>query len=178
MPLPDGSVAEVKLDFEVLRRLGEVARSYGLAGAVQHGASTLPDELFHRFPAVETAEIHLATGFQNILYDSPAFPADLRDEMYAYLAEKHPEDRKANMTDAQFYYTARKRALTGWLPRSRLLPGALAARRRREVAATLAILAALNVLVWVVRPDWGSRVGALLVSILVAPVLHLVVRRS
>ena len=41
---PDGGVAEVKLDFEVLRELGEVARTYGLAGAVQHGASTLPDD--------------------------------------------------------------------------------------------------------------------------------------
>ena len=77
VPLPGGGVAEVKLDFEVLRRLGEVAREYGLAGAVQHGASTLPDELFHRFPAVETAEIHLATGFQNALYEHPAFPAEL-----------------------------------------------------------------------------------------------------
>src|SRR3712207_7892174 len=57
-------VAEVKLDFGVLERLSAVCRSYGLAGAVQHGASTLPDELFHRFPQVETAEIHLATGFQ------------------------------------------------------------------------------------------------------------------
>ena len=35
-----------------------------------------PDELFHRFPAVETAEIHLATGFQNALYEHPAFPDD------------------------------------------------------------------------------------------------------
>ena len=33
VPLPDGGVAEVKLDFEVLRELGEVAREYGLAGA-------------------------------------------------------------------------------------------------------------------------------------------------
>ena len=56
---------------------GIVAREYGLAGAVQHGASTLPDELFHRFPEVETAEIHLATGFQNALYEHPAFPAEL-----------------------------------------------------------------------------------------------------
>src|SRR6185369_18092757 len=72
VPLPDGSMAEVKLDFDVLRRLGEVARDRGLAGAVQHGASTLPDELFHRFPAAETAEIHLATGFQNGLYEHPA----------------------------------------------------------------------------------------------------------
>ena len=56
----------------VLGRLGEVARQYGLAGAVQHGASTLPDSMFHRFPEVETAEIHLATGWQNALYDHPA----------------------------------------------------------------------------------------------------------
>ena len=78
VPLPGGGVAEVKLDFEVLRDAGrDRARSYGLAGAVQHGASTLPDELFHHFPAVETAEIHLATGFQNALYEHPAFPAAL-----------------------------------------------------------------------------------------------------
>ena len=64
--------------------LGEVARAYGLAGAVQHGASTLPDELFHRFPEVETAEIHLATGFQNALYEHPAFPSSLMDEIYAW----------------------------------------------------------------------------------------------
>ena len=80
VPLADGGVAEVKLDFDVLRELGEVARSYGMAGAVQHGASTLPDELFHRFPAVETAEIHLATGFQNALYEHPAFPEELHSE--------------------------------------------------------------------------------------------------
>src|SRR3954452_7220827 len=52
VPMADGTVATVKLDFGVLERLGQVARSHGLAGAVQHGASTLPDELFHRFPAV------------------------------------------------------------------------------------------------------------------------------
>ncbi len=80
VPLPDGGVAEVKLDFGTLERLSAVCRSYGLAGAVQHGASTLPDELFHNFPRVETAEIHLATGFQNALYDHPEFPADLRSE--------------------------------------------------------------------------------------------------
>ena len=47
------------------------------------------------------------------------------------------------------------------------------------VLAGIAILLALNVLVWIVRPDWESRLGALVVSILVAPVLHvMVVRRS
>jgi hypothetical protein len=73
---------------------------------------------------------------------------------------------------------ARKAALSRWLPRSRLLPGELAARRRREVAVTVAILVALNLLVWIVRPDWESRLAAAAVSLLVAPVLHLFVRRA
>ena len=41
--LPDGSIAQISLDFNTLKTLSEIARSkYGLAGAVQHGASTLP----------------------------------------------------------------------------------------------------------------------------------------
>ncbi len=112
VPLPDGGVAEVKLDFEVLRELGEVARrEYGLAGAVQHGASTLPDELFHRFPAVETAEIHLATGFQNTLLDHPAFPEDLRRKIEAWCFENAVDERKSGQTDEQFRYTTRKKAI-------------------------------------------------------------------
>ena len=111
VPLPDGGVAEVKLDFEVLRELGVVAREYGLAGAVQHGASTLPDELFHRFPAVETAEIHLATGFQNALYEHPAFPAALQREIEAWCFANAADERKAGQTDEQFVYTTRKKAI-------------------------------------------------------------------
>jgi fructose/tagatose bisphosphate aldolase len=111
VPLPDGSVAEVKLDFEVLRRLGEVARSYGLAGAVQHGASTLPDELFHRFPAVETAEIHLATGFQNALFEHPAFPAELHEQIEHWCYENALDERKPDQTDQQFVYTSRKKSI-------------------------------------------------------------------
>ena len=111
VPLPDGGVAEVKLDFEVLRELGQIARTYGLAGAVQHGASTLPDELFHRFPAVETAEIHLATGFQNLLYEHPAFPASLHREIEAWCYANAVDERKADQTDQQFVYTTRKKAI-------------------------------------------------------------------
>ena len=76
--LADGSIADVKLDFHTLEDLSVVARKeYGLAGAVQHGASTLPDAAFHHFPRTETAEIHLATNFQNMLYDG--IPTELRD---------------------------------------------------------------------------------------------------
>ncbi len=111
VPLPGGGVAEVKLDFEVIRELGVVAREYGLAGAVQHGASTLPDELFHRFPAVETAEIHLATGFQNALYEHPAFPASLHREIESWCFANALDERKPGQTDQQFVYTTRKKAI-------------------------------------------------------------------
>ena len=112
IPLPDGGVAEVKLDFGVLRDLGEVGRAdYGIAGAVQHGASTLPDSLFHTFPTVETAEIHLATGFQNAVYEHPAFPAELRAEIEAWLFANAADERKPGMTDSQFVYSARKKAI-------------------------------------------------------------------
>ena len=112
VPLPGGGVAQVKLEFDVLKRLGEVARKeYGLAGAVQHGASTLPDELFHRFPAVETAEIHLATGFQNLLYEHPAFPKDLLKRIEAWCQENAADERKPGQTEEQFVYTTRKKAI-------------------------------------------------------------------
>ena len=112
VPLPDGGVAAVKLDFNVLKDLGEVCRAeYGISGAVQHGASTLPDSLFHLFPTVETAEIHLATGFQNAVYDHPAFPAELRAEVEAWCFANAADERKEGQTDAQFLYTTRKKAV-------------------------------------------------------------------
>ncbi len=111
IPLPDGGVAEVKLDFDVLQELGVVAREFGLAGAVQHGASTLPEDLFHRFPAMDTAEIHLATGFQNALYEHPAFPASLHQEIEAWCFANAADERKAGQTDQQFVYTTRKKAI-------------------------------------------------------------------
>ena len=81
------------------------------SGAVQHGASTLPDELFHHFPAVETAEIHLATGFQNALFDNPAFPAELSQAIDGWCWAKAADERKPDQTDEQFVYTSRKKAI-------------------------------------------------------------------
>jgi fructose/tagatose bisphosphate aldolase len=112
VPMPDGSVAQVKIDFDTLRRLSGVARDeYGLAGCVQHGASTLPEEAFHHFPANTAAEIHLATGFQNILYDEPGLPAELRAEMMAWAQANCADERKDGESDSQFLYKTRKKAL-------------------------------------------------------------------
>jgi fructose/tagatose bisphosphate aldolase len=108
--LPDGSIAEVSIDFDTLQRLSEVARSdFGMAGAVQHGASTLPATAFSRFAEAGTCEVHLATNFQNILYDH--LPVALRDEIYAFLDENQAHERKPDQTDEQFQYKTRKRAL-------------------------------------------------------------------
>jgi fructose/tagatose bisphosphate aldolase len=110
--LPDGTIAEVKLDLDALRDLSRVAREeYGLAGAVQHGASTLPSNAFGAFPRVEAAEIHLATNFQNIIFDHPALPEALRRRMYAWLDESAAGERKSSDTDEQFYYKTRKKAI-------------------------------------------------------------------
>ena len=109
--LPDGSIAKVELDFKTLEVLSKMAREdYGMAGAVQHGASTLPEAAFGMFAQVGTAEVHLATGFQNIIFESKHFPADLKEKMYAYLAKNHANEREAGESDEQFYYKTRKRA--------------------------------------------------------------------
>ena len=110
--LPDGSIAPVALDFDTLRRLSTVAREeFALAGCVQHGASTLPEEAFGHFPASGCTEIHLATGFQNILYDGGGLPEDLKAEMMAWCIANCADERKPGETDGQFLYKTRKKAL-------------------------------------------------------------------
>jgi fructose/tagatose bisphosphate aldolase len=103
---------DVQIDLEALRELSSVARSdYGLGGAVQHGASTLPPSAFDAFPKAGACEIHLATDFQNMVYDHPQFPAALKTEMYAWLQDNAAEERKPNDTEQQFLYKARKKAI-------------------------------------------------------------------
>ena len=110
VPLPDGSIARVKLDFDTLEQLSKVAREkYGLAGAVQHGASTLPEEAFDHFPKRRCAEIHLATGFQNMLYDDPGFPQDVKKDIYNFLRKECASEKKDGETDEQFIYKTRKK---------------------------------------------------------------------
>jgi fructose/tagatose bisphosphate aldolase len=112
VPLPDGSIAQVKIDFDALEKCSKLAREkYGMAGAVQHGASTLPAELFDRFPKLGACEIHLATEFQNMIFDHPAFPAGLKRDIYEKLRSTAADERKASDTDEQFFYKTRKKAL-------------------------------------------------------------------
>jgi hypothetical protein len=53
--------------------------------------------------------VHLATEFQNILFDGGAFPDDLKQQMYAYSREHLSDERGPNDTDEQFIYKTRKK---------------------------------------------------------------------
>jgi fructose/tagatose bisphosphate aldolase len=108
--LPDGSLAKVQIDFDTLRALSDLARKeYRLSGAVQHGASTLPDEAFDMFPKTGTSEVHLATGFQNIIYDNTSLPSAFREEVYSYIKENFSKEKKEGQTEEQFFYKTRKK---------------------------------------------------------------------
>jgi hypothetical protein len=110
--LPDGSIADVNIDLQALAALSKSAREeYGLAGAVQHGASTLPSNAFGNFPRIETAEIHLATNFQNIVFDHPRLPTELRERLRSWVDQNAAAERKSGDTNEQFYYKARKKAI-------------------------------------------------------------------
>ncbi len=137
--LPDGSMAKVQIDLETLRALSLEARTvYALGGAVQHGASTLPAEAFGHFPACEAIEIHLATNFQNIVFDHPRLPADLRAELNAWVKAECQDEWKQGDTEQQFIYKSRKKAIGPFKRRLWDLPegarGAIAADLERTFA--------------------------------------------
>lgn len=108
--LSDGSLADISVDFKVLGDISKACRKLKISGAVQHGASTLPDEFFEEFVKAEAIEVHLATGFQNIMFDHKAFPKELLDKMYAWLDTEKADEKKEDQTDEQFHYKTRKKA--------------------------------------------------------------------
>jgi fructose/tagatose bisphosphate aldolase len=112
VPMADGSIAEAKIDFDVLRETTRICRSeYGIAGSVQHGASTLPEEVFNKFPENDAVEIHLATGFQNMVLDAASLPAAMKDEIREFCFANCADERKGGETDEQFVYKTRKKAI-------------------------------------------------------------------
>jgi fructose/tagatose bisphosphate aldolase len=107
---PDGTIQKMPVDFAVLTNIGKIARTkYGLAGAVQHGASTLPVNYFHKFVDSGTVEIHLSTGFQNIVFDT--MPKELRENMYKWVKKEKKAEWKKEWSDEQFIYKTRKKSL-------------------------------------------------------------------
>jgi hypothetical protein len=110
-PLPDGTVADVAIAFDILKMATDFGRKYGWAGSVQHGASTLPNNAFSLFPKNKAVEVHLATGFQNITFDSGVYKIKgAQSEIEQFLADNFRGEWKAGKTFAQFAYSTRKQA--------------------------------------------------------------------
>jgi len=139
--LPDGSIAKAAIDFDVLKVLSEKARrEYGLGGAVQHGASTLPESAFHKFVEAGTCEVHLATAFQSLVIEHEAVPEALRHDMYEWLRTNAADERKPKDTDAQFFYKARKKAIGPFKQRFWNLPADARASIGGSLEKTFAFL--------------------------------------
>jgi len=75
-----------------------------------HSAMTLSSIAFVYLPRIATTEIHLATNFQNIVFDHPKLPTALRDRIRPWLAENAAGERKSGDTAEQVYYKARNKA--------------------------------------------------------------------
>jgi len=107
---PDGSRATPAIDFEAHRGISAACRRHGIAGTVQHGASTLPEEMFREFPRHDAVEIHLATELQRLILDHPKLPRTLRAKLERWVEEARPAEWKPSQTPAQNFEKAVKRA--------------------------------------------------------------------
>lgn len=108
-------IKDVKVSFNTLAELGKIAREeYGLAGVVQHGASTLDPRCFVLFTGQlppkgfeiseelltkenakilsenPVAEVHLATAYQDTILDHPVFPKELAERIKKWVLENYP----------------------------------------------------------------------------------------
>lgn len=138
--LPDGSIAKVAIDFDTLREMSAAARRYGMGGAVQHGASTLPAEYFNKFPEAGTVEVHLATEFQNIILDHGAFPEDLKQQAYGYIKDKLADEWSKGDTEEQFIYKSRKKIWGPFKEQAWTLPDMTRASIRAQLEEKLEFL--------------------------------------
>lgn len=74
---------------------------------------------------------------------------------------------------------ARRRALTGWIPRGRSGPSGVIAERHRTQTRLLVVAALiLNAVVWLASDDWPVRVFALLVTALVLPIAQILMTKN
>lgn len=126
-------IKEIKVSFNTLAELGKICREkYELAGVVQHGASTLDPDCFVLFAGKPTpegfkisedllneknaeilsqnpvAEVHLATAYQDTIFDHPKFPKKLSDDIKKWVLENYPS--KEGEDKEKTYMSNRKNA--------------------------------------------------------------------
>ena len=112
VPLPDGGVAEVKLDFEVLRELGDVARAARpgrrrparRVDAARRAVPPLPGGRDRRDPPRDRVPERALRA--------PGVPGRApHGEIEAWVLRERADERKDGQTDQQFVYTTRKKAI-------------------------------------------------------------------
>jgi len=123
---PDGEpLDEVPLDFtahhDLYMKAKDPLQSAEHILSVQHGASTLPKRYFSLFPAMHVAEVHLATGFQNVVWEVlESHDKDLYKKLETMTKEKFAEKIAKHKTAAIGFMKERKR-VTEFVKRDLLL---------------------------------------------------------
>ena len=112
VPLADGTIAagEDRLRRPARDDATSAASEYGIAGSVQHGASTLPESVFNKFPESRRRRDpprHRLPEHDPRRADAPA---EMKDEIREFCFANCPDERKASETDEQFVYKTRKKA--------------------------------------------------------------------
>ncbi|MCZ4499377.1 MAG: hypothetical protein JWQ74_1930 [Marmoricola sp.] len=79
------------------------------------------------------------------------------------------EARAARARARRAVWSARLRPVRSLLGGSGQQTGLLAQRRRTRLNVILMAFALLQVVVWIVRPDWQARLGALVISAFIFP---------
>jgi hypothetical protein len=88
-------------------------------------------------------------------------------------------ERRRAEADRQARKDARRERLVGWVPRPAARPtGLLAEKRARQLRGTVAVLIAVNLLVFAFTRDWRLTGLTLVASVLAAPVVHLILTRK
>lgn len=126
---PDGQPLDtVPLNFQAHHDLymkGTDPRNSGHIISVQHGASTLPKKYFPLFPAMHVGEIHLATGFQNVVWSV----LETEDpELYNTMKDRVKQDfgdKVANYDTEAIWFMKERKRVTKFFKKELLLSPAV-----------------------------------------------------
>lgn len=77
-----------QIDWQLLQALSQIAKSYGLSGVVQHGASSLSESDLRKLSEYGVCEVHLATEIMNVILEHPDFPCKIQKKEIGIYAKK------------------------------------------------------------------------------------------
>lgn len=77
-----------QIDWQLLAELSAIAKEHGLAGVVQHGASTLSEDDLKKLLQHGVCEVHLAAELQDVILEHPLFPNELKEKIASFENKK------------------------------------------------------------------------------------------